>query len=252
VVADVPSAVADATLVILSLPLPHDVADFASRHGDAVQAGATVVDLSTIDPATARGAAEVLRGNEAQYLDSPVLGRPEKCGAWTLAVGGDAKAIDGVRPLLQSTIARAVVRAGEVGAGSTVKLLNNLMFGTINAATAEILTTCRAAGVEPDKLVEILSESNSAAMSNLFRELAPKVLAADFTPTFALQLLHKDNRLANELSERLGCPTFVGNAVQQVNSLALARGYGREDTGSVLKIYQLLCAQQSDDPPSQR
>ena len=241
---DVAGALAGADVAILSLPLPAHVAGFAAEHAAAMAAGTTVVDVSTIDPVTAREAAETLGRHGVGYLDAPVLGRPEKCGAWTLAAGGPAETVERVRPMLEGVIARAVVHAGDVGAGSTVKLLNNLMFGAINAATAEVLTVCRAAGVDPDRFVEILAESNSAAMSNLFRELAPKLLADDFTPTFALRLLHKDNRLAVAMGEQLGCPTFLGSAVHQVNGLGLASGYGAQDTGAVIKVYQRLCATQ--------
>jgi 3-hydroxyisobutyrate dehydrogenase-like beta-hydroxyacid dehydrogenase len=228
---DVAGALAGADVAILSLPLPAHVAGFAAEHAAAMAAGTTVVDVSTIDPVTAREAAETLGRHGVGYLDAPVLGRPEKCGAWTLAAGGPAETVERVRPMLEGVIARAVVHAGDVGAGSTVKLLNNL-------------TVCRAAGVDPDRFVEILAESNSAAMSNLFRELAPKLLADDFTPTFALRLLHKDNRLAVAMGEQLGCPTFLGSAVHQVNGLGLASGYGAQDTGAVIKVYQRLCATQ--------
>lgn len=240
VVATARDAVQSADVVVLSLPLPAHVAAFATENAGHCRSDALVVDLSTIDPETARTAAAALSPG-AEYVDAPVLGRPDKCGVWTLAAGGPAGAVARVRELLEGPVARAVVHVGSVGAGSTVKLLNNLMFGAINTATAEALTTCAAAGVDPRAFVRTLDESDSAAMSNLFRELAPKMLDADFTPTFGLRLLHKDNRLAVALSEQLGCPTFIGSAVHQVNGLALAAGYGAEDTGAVHKLYGSLC-----------
>lgn len=239
----VAAALAEADVIVLSLPMPAHVSSFADDHADAVRPAATVVDISTIDPTTARHVAEIFGKRGVGYVDAPVLGRPENCGKWMLAAGGDVDKVERLRPLLEGTIARAVAHAGDVGAGSTVKLLNNLMFGAINTVTAEVLTTCRAAGVDPQRFVEVLTESNSAAISNLFRELAPKLLADDFTPTFALRLLHKDNRLAVQLAEQLSCPTFIGSVVHQVNGLGLAHGHGDEDTGSVLKVYQEFSAE---------
>lgn len=254
VVGSISEAVAEADVVVLSLPMPADVERVTGTELGSLRPGAVVVDLSTIDPATAVAAAESLAKADVAYLDSPVLGRPDKCGSWTLAMGGPAEFVASVRPLLESSIARLVVHTGAAGTGSTVKLLNNLMFGAINATTAEVLNTCQAAGVDPHVFVETLVESRSAAMSNLFTELAPKILAGDYSPTFGLGLLRKDNRLALQLAERLDCASFMASAVAQVNNLANSCGYGAEDTGSVYKLYARLRpnahSDQQADPPA--
>ncbi|MFA1545977.1 NAD-binding protein [Actinomadura chokoriensis] len=140
-------------------------------------------------------------------------------------------------------MAAAVVRIGEVGAGSVVKLLNNLMFGAINAVTAEALAICRAAGVDPEVFARTVADSGAATVSNLFRELAPKIVQGDHAPTFALALLEKDNRLALALARESGSPAFIATAVDQLNRLALFRGLGAEDTGAVHRLYAELAAQ---------
>ncbi|MQY02682.1 NAD(P)-dependent oxidoreductase [Actinomadura macrotermitis] len=242
-IVDTPEQAAKADVVLLSLPMPADVVAvaedvLASHLGE----GAVVVDLSTIDPAGAQTAAAAVAARGAVYLDAPVLGRPARCGAWTLTAGGDAAAVERVRPLLEATIARAVVRVGDVGAGSVVKLLNNLMFGAINAVTAEVLTICRLAGVDPALFAGTVAESGAATVSGLFRELAPKIVEGDLTPAFALDLLAKDNRLAVALAGASGAPTLIGSAVDQVNRLAVARGYGALDTAAVHRLYADLSA----------
>lgn len=245
-VCDSAAAAADgADTVVLSLPRPEHVRAVAADALTDLGAGAVVVDLSTIDPASARAAAETIAGSTgetggARYLDAPVLGRPDRCGNWTLAVGGDAQAVERVRPLLESSVAKSVAHIGEVGSGSVVKLLNNLMFGGINAVTAEVFNICRLAGVEPEDFARVVSDSGAATVSGLFRELGTKIPAGDFSPSFGLGLLQKDNRLALQLAESAGSPAFVAHCVDQVNTLAANRDWAGEDTSAVYRLYELL------------
>lgn len=236
-------AVRDAGVVILSLPRPEHV--LATVRGPLVDAapGGVVVDLSTIDPDTARTAAAELGAHRVGYLDAPVLGRPDRCGQWTLAVGGPPAAVERVRPLLEAAVAKRVAHVGEVGAGSVVKLLNNMMFGAINAATAEAFNICRLSGVDPATFASVVADSGAATVSGLFRELARKLPAGDYEPTFALALLQKDNRLALQLARQAGSPAFVAGCVDELNTLTAARDWGGEDTGALYKLYQLLSPQ---------
>ncbi|HEY8455592.1 MAG TPA: NAD(P)-dependent oxidoreductase [Actinopolymorphaceae bacterium] len=233
-------AVRSASLVVLSLPRPEHVLAAANGPLTAAAEGTIVADLSTIDPGTARSCAEVLGGHGISYVDAPVLGRPDRCGHWTLAVGGSEMAISQVRAVLEGTIATSVVRVGDVGAGSVVKVLNNLMFGAINAVTAEALNACRLAGVDPAVFVSTVADSGAATVSNLFREMAPRLLANDYKPAFALSLLQKDNRLALQLADQVGAPTFVATCVDQVNTLAANLGYASHDAGAVQELYRSL------------
>jgi 3-hydroxyisobutyrate dehydrogenase-like beta-hydroxyacid dehydrogenase len=240
-----------AGVLVLSLPGPADVTGLAADVlAHRLRPGSVVVDISTIDPDSARAAARSVASAGAVYLDAPVLGRPDKCGHWTLTAGGDPDAVERVRPLLEKTIARAVVRIGDVGAGSVVKLLNNLMFGAINAVTAEALAITRLAGVDPEVFARTVADSGAATVSNLFRELAPKIVAGDHAPAFALGLLEKDNRLALELARASGSPAFIATAVDQVNRLALLKGLGGEDTGAVHLLYTALAAAESPSAPA--
>lgn len=242
-VCDTPEeAVQDSPLVVLSLPRPADVIAAARGPLAKVAPGTVVVDLSTIDPASARTAAEALRAVDAQYLDAPVLGRPEKCGNWTLSVGGPAEAVERVRPVLEGPVARQLAHVGEVGTGSVVKLLNNLMFGAINAVTAEALNISRRAGVDPELFATVVADSGAATVSGLFRELSTKIPAGDYSPMFALGLLRKDNRLALDLADSTGSPALIAACVDQINALAAGQDWAGEDTSAVYKLYELLSA----------
>lgn len=241
---DADVAVAGTHLVVLSVPGPAQV--LAAVNGPLQRAAdAVVADLSTIDPATAREAARILADRDTHYVDAPVLGRPEKVGAWTLPVGGEIAACDAAREILEGTVAARVLRVGDVGAGSTVKLLNNLMFGAINAVTAEVLNASALAGVDPEVFVSTVADSGAATVSNLFRELAPKMVADDYDPAFALALLAKDNRLVLELAQQVGAHAPIAELVDRLDREAMDLGMGAADTGAVQELYR---AQSSGSP----
>ncbi|WP_182111248.1 MULTISPECIES: NAD(P)-dependent oxidoreductase [unclassified Actinotalea] len=224
-------------VVVLSLPTPDVVADVVAQVAASRRPAPTVLDTSTIDPATARRSDELLRAAGGRYADCPVLGRPEAVGRWTLAVGGDEDVLETARRALAPVAAR-ILLAGPVGAGQTIKLLNNLMLGTINAATAEVLLLAEAAGVDPGMFVDTLLDSGAASVSGLFRDVAPRAVAGDFSPTFSLHLMHKDNGLALRLADSLGVPLAVGPAAQHLNTMALAAGHGHEDSIAVLRVLE--------------
>lgn len=232
------AALPGANVVVLSLPGPEDVVRTASEVLSKAKRDAVIVDLSSIDPDSARQAASSVP--HATYLDAPVLGRPDRCGHWTLVAGGPADAIDRVRPLLESSIARKIAHIGETGSGSVVKLLNNLMFGAINAVTAETMEICERSGVDPELFTATVADSGAATVSGLFRELGGKIPTGDYSPSFALGLLQKDNRLALRLAERTRSPSFVAHCVDQLNTLATTQGWAHEDTAAVHRLYRML------------
>lgn len=234
---DAGDALDGAHIVVLSVPRPEHVLESA-RGPLSGASGAVVADLSTIDPGTAREAARLLAEHDVAYVDAPVLGRPDKIGNWTLPVGGGETAVDAVRAVLEGAVAKSVVRVGDVGAGSTVKLLNNLMFGAINAVTAEVLTASALAGVDPEVFVRTVADSGAATVSNLFRELAPKLLADDYSPAFSLGLLAKDNLLALELAREVGASAPIAEAVDAINVAAIELGHSADDTGAVQELYR--------------
>lgn len=237
------AAVADADLILVSVPRPEHVAALANDVLPRAPKGAVVVDLSTIDPTTARQVATDLEKHGITYIDAPVLGRPAKCGSWMLVCGGSQQAIEKVTPTLTATVAATVVRVGDVGAGSVVKIANNLMFGAINAITAEALVLCERNGVDGGTFVDAVAKSGAATVSNLFKELAPRMVAADDDPSFALALLAKDNKLALDIAQESATPHPLTTAVVEINEVGLREGLGSRDTGAIIKAYAALTRQ---------
>lgn len=218
-------------LVLLFLPTPDVVRRVLTGEGAllaVLRRSAVVVDLSTVDPGFSREMHAAASAVGIGYLDAPILGRPRNAGSWTLPIGGDDVRFAAAAPTLEA-IASTVKHVGRSGAGSALKLLNNLMVGAINAMTGEIFSACERVGIDRRLFAETVIDSGAASVSNLFRELAPKIVAADYSPTFTMDLMHKDTRLALEMMAVAGAPSIIGSAVQQVNDIARALGYGDRD-----------------------
>lgn len=230
--------------VILSLPGPQEVLQVTSGLAALPRGAPHVIDMSTIDPHTARMCARTLSDAGGSYTDAPVLGRPATCGSWTLPVGGNGEGVARVRDIL-APVADRILHVGEIGQGQVVKLLNNLMFGAINAVTAEALSLSRAVGMDPRVFVETVVESGAATVSNLFKDIGPRAVAGRFEPTFTLRLLNKDNLLVAEMAREVGIPLPIGSAITTLNQMAMLAGYGEEDSIAVLKFLDGLRAPES-------
>ena len=242
VAAEIAELTSQCHVVVLSLPTPAIVLDVVATLAEGAQAaGATVMvlDTSTIDPGTARRADAIMSAAGGRYADCPVLGRPGSVGVWTLPVGGDPEVV-AVAERVLAPVAKRVVGVGAVGTASTTKILNNLMLGTINAVTAELLVLAEAAGLDPGTWVDVIVDSGAASVSPLFADVAVRAVDDNFEPTFSLKLMHKDNALALAMADQLLVPMNTGRAAQTLNTMALAAGHGDEDSIAVVKALEGL------------
>ena len=240
---DDPAQVAERTnTILLFLPGPPQVEAVVNGQRGLLSAGRvnqTIVDLSTVDPSTTRRMGERAAAIGVDYLDAPVLGRPEAVGRWVLPVGGNSQVLERCRPIL-SRLAREIIHVGPLGAGHTLKLLNALMFSAINAMTAEMMAISSKAGLDPKVLFDTIAGSDAATVSGLFREVGRKIVDRNFAPTFTVDLLCKDNGLAIQMARDAGAPPILASAIQTINELARARGLGHEDSSALVKVYQQL------------
>ena len=227
-------------LALLSLPFPSDV-DSVVAGQDGLLAGAkpgfTIVDMSTVGPATTKRNASLAADKSVEYLDSPILGRPASCGQWTLPVGGKREVLERCRPVLQ-VLAKQVVHMGDLGSGDVVKLLNNMMFAVINATTAEILTLAAKLGLNPGMVYQTIANSGAATVSKLFLEVGSKVIKGDFDPVFSIDLLWKDLDVALAMARDVNAPVIVSRNAQIINELARSKGLGKMDTSAVTQVLE--------------
>jgi len=234
-----------AEMVILFLPGPKEVEGCVAGQDGLLQGshpGLVIVDMSTVDPGVTRRMAERALKKGVGYLDAPVLGRPAAVGNWALPVGGRKEDLEQCRPVLE-LLAAKIFHIGESGSGNKVKLLNQLMFGAINAMTAEMMAIAEKIGIPPKTLFETISSSQAATVSNLFKEVGGRIAAENYdNPTFTVNLLVKDLHLAVEMAKAGNAPPLLGRTVELINEIARAQGFGDSDTSimwkSVRKIWE--------------
>lgn len=229
--------------VIMFLPGPREVElCVAGQHGllSAAHAGLVIADMSTVDPGVTRRMAELALHKAVGYLDAPVLGRPAAIGNWALPVGGRKEDLERCRPILE-LLATKIIHVGESGSGNKVKLLNQLMFGAINAMTAEMMAIAEKIGITPKILFETISSSQAATVSNLFKELGGRIAAENYdSPTFTVNLLIKDVHLAVEMATAGDAPPLLGRTVELINEIARAQGLGDSDTSIMWKCIRKI------------
>jgi 3-hydroxyisobutyrate dehydrogenase len=201
-----------ADVVITCFPESHNVAALLDGETGLLAGlarGATLVDCTSGDPATSRLIHERLAAHGVDFIDAPVSGGvagAEK-GTLTVMVGGDARVLDRVRPVLD-TFSQKIVHCGGVGAGDAVKAVNNAFLAVHILATAEGLATLVKAGVDPRVALDVINASSgrSNTSMNLFPE---RVLTRAFPRTFRLALLEKDIGIAAEIARDHRVPAPV-------------------------------------------
>ncbi len=222
--------------VLLSLPSAAVVEEVVAEIAPNAP-GLLILDTSTIGPEDSRRIGALALADGSTYLDTPILGRPDMVGSWTIPVGGPVAAHAAVADVL-APIAQRVVHVGDLGTAATLKVANNLMFSVINAVTAEALLLAQAAGLDPGVFVDTVMDSGAATVSGLFRSIAPRAVDGKFAPTFSLELVRKDNDLAVQLATSLGLELAVGSAARDLHDRAVLAGHGAEDSVAVLRLLE--------------
>lgn len=218
-------AVRDADVIITCLSTSPDVYSLLDGPDGllaGMKRGATLVDCTSGDPGTSRRIAQRLAESGVSFLDAPVSGGvsgAEK-GALTIMVGGDAAVLDRVRPVLE-TFGQKIVHCGDVGAGDTVKAVNQAFLAIHLLSAAEGLATLVKEGVDPTKALEVINASSGRSNSSM--NLIPeRVLTRAFPRTFRLALLEKDIGIAAAMARDNRVPAPVTQLTADV--FRIARG----------------------------
>lgn len=192
----------------------------------ALRPGGTIIELSTIAPATMRRVGEAAAARGIAVLDAPISGGTSGAAAGTLAimVGGEAAALDACRPIFE-VLGKQIAHVGPVGMGKTFKLCNQYLVGATTALVGEALTMAAKAGADLPLLVEVISASSGA--SRALTGAAPNLLAAEPPPVgFRLDLMRKDVGLALALGAEVRAPLATGAVAYQLYGAASASGMG--------------------------
>jgi len=241
VVASPADAVRGADIVLLNLPTTDAVEQvvFGDRGvASALRSPQLLVDFSTIEVGKGREFAAKLRQKTGcGWIDAPVSGGPPACAAGTLTVmaGGDAAAIERVRPLM-ADIAGQFTPMGPSGAGLAAKMINQLIVGCSFAVLAEAVALAEAAGIDAARIPECLA--GGYADSSMLQKVYPRIVARDFAPQgYARQLL-KDLEMLNGFAGGLKAPLPMAGQALSLYRMLVHLGYAELDTAAVFRLYE--------------
>jgi 2-hydroxy-3-oxopropionate reductase len=233
---------AQVDLVITMLPNSPQVRAVAVGPEGIVEAarpGLIYVDMSSIAPAVSKEVARVLGEHGVKMLDAPVSGGEPKAidGTLSIMVGGDREVFDQFRDVL-TAMGSSVVHVGDVGAGNTTKLANQVVVALNIAALSEALVLAQKAGVAPDAVVEAIR--GGLAGSTVLEAKAPMMLAHDFKPGFRISLHIKDLINAMDASHHVGAALPLTAAVLDMLAALDSEGHGGEDHSGLVQRYEAL------------
>jgi len=243
-------SVADAEVVISMLPASAHVEGLflggAGKPGllESIQAGALVIDSSTIAAATSRKVAEAAAAKDIAMIDAPVSGGTGGAiaGTLTFMVGGETKDLERARPVLEKMGAN-IFHAGAAGAGQTAKICNNMLLGILMIGTSEALALGVANGLDPKVLSEIMRRSSGGNWALEKYNPMPGVMEAapaskNYAGGFGTDLMLKDLGLAQENATAVRASTPLGGIARNLYAAHSLAGHGALDFSSVLKLFQ--------------
>jgi 3-hydroxyisobutyrate dehydrogenase-like beta-hydroxyacid dehydrogenase len=199
---------------------------------DGLEDGGLAIDMSTIAPSASRAIAERLGERGIAFLDAPVTGSKPKAedGTLTIMVGGEAADFGRARPLFEA-MGKLVLHVGPQGHGSMVKLINNTVAAVNTAAVAEGIAVGRAAGLDLDKLLEVIAAgSGASAMLDL---KARPIIERNYEPLFKLGHMLKDVRHCLAEARALGTEMRVAAAAETLYADADDAGHYDDDFAAV-------------------
>jgi 3-hydroxyisobutyrate dehydrogenase len=249
IAASAADAVKGAAVVISMLPASRHVESLYLGQGGAgegvlpaIEAGALVIDCSTIAPASAQKVAQAAAGRGLAMIDAPVSGGVAGAAAGTLTfiVGGEVAALERARPVLQ-TMGKNIFHMGAAGAGQVAKLCNNMALGVIMAVTGEAIALGVAHGLDARTLSQMMAVSTSRSWATEVCNPWPGVLenapaSRGYSGGFGNDLMLKDLGLAVEAAMGVGSTIPLGELARNLYAMNKQAGRGGLDFSSVVKV----------------
>ncbi|MCL6417224.1 3-hydroxyisobutyrate dehydrogenase [Aestuariirhabdus sp. Z084] len=205
-----------------------------------------VIDSSTIAPESARKVATAAIEKGITMIDAPVSGGTAGAAAGTLTfiVGGDNKALERARPVLEN-MGKNIFHAGDSGAGQVAKICNNMMLAVLMAGSAEAIQLGVANGLDAKVLSDIMQKSSgrnwALELYNPYPGVMESVPASnDYQGGFGVDLMAKDLGLAMEAALQTRSSTPMGTLARSLYAMHSAKGNGSLDFSSIQKLFSDL------------
>ncbi len=207
--------------------------------GTHMKPGSVFIDMSSINPVISQEIAGVLAERGIEMLDAPVSGGEPKAidGTLSFMVGGKQEVFDEYKDLL-SAMGASVVRCGDIGAGNTTKLANQIIVACNIQALSEALTFAKLANVDPEVVFQAIR--GGLAGSTVMEAKAPMMIADNFKPGFKIDLHIKDLNNALDCAHSVGAPVPMTASVMELMQWLHKEGCGQNDHSALLKYYKKL------------
>lgn len=242
-VADTPSAVGQAasTVVICVSDTPDVEQVVFGPDGllSGLREGSLIIDCSTISPSASREFAQRAAEHGVAWVDAPVSGGSEGAAKGTLSimVGGDAEDVARAMPLFEA-MGSTITHVGELGAGQTVKIVNQILVVVNQLAVSEALLMAEAAGVDLEATLSAVT--GGAAGSWMLANRGPQMIERDWRPGFTIDLQQKDLRLVLEAADEMGVPIPGTALVFQLYRTLQHQGLGSEGNHALVKALEKM------------
>ena len=201
--------------------------------------GSVFIDCSSINPVASKEIAAALAEKGIEMLDAPVSGGEPKAidGTLSFMVGGKQEIFDQCKDIL-SAMGASVVRCGEVGAGNTTKLANQIIVACNIQALAEALTLAQKAGVDPASVFAAIK--GGLAGSTVMNAKAPMMIEGNDKPGFKIDLHIKDLNNVLDCAHAVGAPVPMTAEVQEILQWLHNRGEDQKDHSAIAHYYEYL------------
>ena len=229
-------------VVMTMLPnSPHVKSVMLGNDGVAnhMKPGSVFIDMSSINPVASKEIAAILEAKGIDMLDAPVSGGEPKAidGTLSFMVGGKQSVFDSYKGVLEA-MGSSVVRCGDVGAGNTTKLANQIIVACNIQALAEALTLAQKAGVDPQLVFEAIK--GGLAGSTVMNAKAPMMISGNEKPGFKIDLHIKDLNNALDCAHAVGAPVPMTAEVQEILQWMHHNGGGQKDHSAMIQYYEQL------------
>ncbi len=203
----------------------------------AMRPGSVFVMCSTVDPNWSIALESRLEKLGLLYLDAPISGGAARAasGEMTMMSAGKPQAYEVAEPLLRAMAGTLYKLGDKAGAGSKVKVINQLLAGVHIAAAAEAMALGLREGVDAAALYEVIT--HSAGNSWMFENRMAHVLAADYTPLSSVDIFVKDLGLVLDMARASKSPLPLSSTAHQMFMQASTAGFAKEDDSAVIKIF---------------
>lgn len=241
-------AVEGAEVVVSMLPASQHVEGLFLGNGSqagllqGIAKGALIIDSSTIAAATSQKVAKAAQALGIGFIDAPVSGGTGGAiaGSLTFMVGGSAADLERARPLLEK-MGRNIFHAGDVGAGQTAKICNNMLLGISMIGTCEAIALAEKLGLDPERFFEIASKSSGQcwSVSNYYPWPGPVPTAPsnrNYEGGFATAMMLKDLKLAQDAAAKAGASTPLAAQAEALYALFNNLGNGQKDFSAMLEM----------------